>query len=77
MEWVRPEGGSVGFPRIRGVDDVTPFVTRLREKYGTGVVPGHFFGAPEHFRIALGGRHDVLEAGLTRLGDALDKELES
>jgi aspartate/methionine/tyrosine aminotransferase len=75
LEWVRPKGGSVGFPRIRGIDDVTPFVTRLRERYGTGVVPGHFFGAPEHFRVALGGRHEVLKAGLARLGEALDKEL--
>ena len=65
----------MGFPRIKGLDDVTPFVSLLRERYGTGVVPGHFFGAPGHFRVALGGKRDVLESGLARLGDALDKEL--
>jgi aspartate/methionine/tyrosine aminotransferase len=74
LEWVRPAGGSVGFPKIRGVDDVTGFVEVLRERYDTGVVPGHFFEAPAHFRIALGGRRDVLEGGLERLGTALDKE---
>jgi len=75
LSWVRPGGGSVGFPRIEGVDDVSSFVATLRESYGTGVVPGRFFEAPAHFRIAMGGRRDVLEEGLRRLGEALDKEL--
>lgn len=75
LQWVRPAGGSVGFPRIEGVDDVTSFVEVLRDRYDTGVVPGYFFEAPAHFRIALGGRRDVLEAGLEKLGTALDKEL--
>jgi aspartate/methionine/tyrosine aminotransferase len=74
LQWVRPSGGSVGFPRIEGVDDVTGFVELLRDRYDTGVVPGYFFEAPAHFRIALGGRKDVLEGGLERLGTALDKE---
>jgi hypothetical protein len=77
LEWVPPAGGSVGFPRIRGLDDATGFVTTLRERYGTGVVPGAFFEAPAHFRIALGGRPEVLEKGLERLGEALERELRS
>jgi len=75
LEWVRPGGGSVGFPRVRGIEDVTAFVTALRERYDTGVVPGYFFEAPGHFRVALGGKGDVLKMGLERLGEALDKEL--
>jgi aspartate/methionine/tyrosine aminotransferase len=75
LAWVRPRGGSVGFPKIEGLDDVTSFVTVLRERYDTGVVPGHFFEAPAHFRIAMGGKREVLEEGLLRLGEALDKEL--
>lgn len=75
LEWVRPRGGSVGFPRIRGAEDASPFVEVLRECYGTGVVPGRFFEAPGHFRIAMGGRREVLEVGLQRLAEALDKEL--
>jgi len=75
LEWIRPGGGSVGFPRVRGVEDATPFVDALRERYDTGVVPGHFFEAPGHFRVALGGKRDVLTVGLERLGKALDKEL--
>lgn len=75
LEWVPPGGGSVGFPRIRGLEDVSSFVELLRERYDTGVVPGRFFEAPGHFRVALGGKREVLEEGLERLGDALDKEL--
>jgi aspartate/methionine/tyrosine aminotransferase len=74
LEWVQPGGGSVGFPRIRGVEDVSSFVKALRERYDTGVVPGYFFEAPGHFRVALGGKTEILEGGLERLGDALDKE---
>ncbi len=74
LEWVEPGGGSVGFPRIRGVEDTTSFVDVLRERYDPGVVPGRFFEAPGHFRVAVGGKMDVLEGGLERLGEALDKE---
>jgi aspartate/methionine/tyrosine aminotransferase len=74
LEWVQPKGGSVGFPRIGGVEDVSTFVEVLRERYETGVVPGHFFEAPSHFRVALGGESAVLAKGLERLGDALDQE---
>ena len=72
LEWVPPAGGSVGFPRIRGMADVSDFVVSLREDYDTGVVPGHFFEAPAHFRIALGGHGKILQEGLNRLGQALD-----
>jgi len=72
LEWVPPAGGSVGFPRIRGIADASDFVVKLREEYDTGVVPGYFFEAPAHFRIALGGRGEILKEGLNRLGQALD-----
>ena len=71
LEWVPPAGGSVGFPRLRGQADASDFVRRLREDYDTGVVPGYFFEAPAHFRVALGGEEAVLEEGLNRLGRAL------
>ncbi|MCJ7627037.1 MAG: aminotransferase class I/II-fold pyridoxal phosphate-dependent enzyme [Longimicrobiales bacterium] len=75
LEWVQPGGGSVGFPRIPGVEDVGSFVKVLRERYDTGVVPGQFFEAPGHFRIAMGGTKEIREGGLERLGNALDKEI--
>ncbi len=69
---VAPAGGTVVFPRLRGVDDSTPFVDRLAHDYDTGIVPGSFFQAPAHVRIAFGGKRDVLEEGLARIAKALD-----
>ena len=72
LEWIEPIGGSVGFPRLRGVEDAEPFVDFAAERFDVGVTPGRFFGAPAHFRVSVAGRADVLEEGLTRLGAALD-----
>jgi hypothetical protein len=36
------------------------------------VVPGDFFEMPQHFRLGIGGDSKTLEAGLERLGAALD-----
>jgi len=74
LEWVRPAGGNVAFPRIRGIADTTDFARRLHADYDTAIVPGHFFGAPGHFRIAFGCERSVLEGGLDRLAQALDAE---
>ena len=49
------QAGTVVFPRIRGVEDAGPFVERLARDFDTDVVPGRFFQAPAHFRIAFGG----------------------
>jgi aspartate/methionine/tyrosine aminotransferase len=45
----------------------------LREKYDTSVVPGRFFEMPAHFRIGITSETTILEAGLERLGKALDE----
>jgi hypothetical protein len=71
LELAQPPGCSVVFPRIAGVADAGPFVTRLLERHGVGVAPGAFFHAPAHFRVSLAGRPDVLEAGLSKIGAAL------
>jgi len=71
VDWVPPAGGSVAFPRMRGVEDTWSFARYLRERYETGVVPGRFFEAPGHFRLALGGERTVLVEGLRRLGRGL------
>jgi hypothetical protein len=66
------EHGTVVFPRWRG-GDVARLCELLREKYETTVVPGHFFAAPAHFRLGLGGDTATFTAGLERLGVALDE----
>jgi aspartate/methionine/tyrosine aminotransferase len=73
LECVRPEFGTVMFPRLRSGETSTRLCQLLREKYETTVVPGRFFERPTHFRVGISGDTDVLEAGLERLGKALDE----
>ncbi len=72
LEWVRPSGGNVAFPRLHGEADTSGFADRLLGQYGTAIVPGRFFEAPGHFRIAFGCTRPTLDAGLDRIGRALD-----
>jgi aspartate/methionine/tyrosine aminotransferase len=71
LEYVWSDYGTTCFPRpkhgtIEQLDGI------LRERYETSVVPGRFFGMPQHFRIGLGGDPDMTAEGLRRLGKALD-----
>jgi aspartate/methionine/tyrosine aminotransferase len=72
LEYVPPAGGTVVFPRIRGCADTTGFAERLLAKRETAVVPGHFFQAPQHFRLGFSGSTESLQGGLERLAAALD-----
>jgi len=71
LEWVKPAGGTVAFPRVREVESADAFAERLLLQYETAVVPGRFFEAPAHVRLALGIRADVLERGLAAVRRAL------
>jgi aspartate/methionine/tyrosine aminotransferase len=71
IEAVPLTAGTVVFPRTNlPVEDVCRF---LRERYEASVVPGHFFGREEHFRIGIGGDTEPLREGLDRLHDALSR----
>ncbi|NNM77872.1 aminotransferase class I/II-fold pyridoxal phosphate-dependent enzyme [Sphingomonas sp. ID1715] len=65
-------GGITAFPRLIGasVDDLHRL---LREEYETSIVPGAFFGAPDHFRVGMGSATELVGEGLDRLGAALDR----
>jgi len=68
LSWVRPRGGSIGFPRLRADLDVDRFSADLVEAEGVLLLPGTRFGHPgNHFRIGFG-RSDlpVAVAGLER-----------
>ena len=73
LECVRPQFGTVMFPRLRSGETTEKLCQLLREKYETTVVPGRFFERPEHFRVGIAGDTAILEAGLERLGSALDE----
>ena len=71
LECMDPPGGTVMFPRIRGVDDAGRFVERLLSGRETAVVPGRFFDAPAHFRLGFGGATETVRGGLEAVKAAL------
>ena len=66
-----PDAGITLFPRWPG-GDVDALNLLLRRSYDTSIVPGRFFDSAAHFRIGIGGDSAMIEAGLARLGTALD-----
>jgi hypothetical protein len=64
--------GMIAFPRLLH-GDVETLAHVLREEHETTVVPGRFFEAPEHFRLAIGAAPETVTEGLARLGAALDR----
>jgi aspartate/methionine/tyrosine aminotransferase len=73
LEWVEPRGGTVAFPRLRGVDDTSNFADRLMAERETAIVPGRFFEAPQHFRIGFSSTPEVVSGGLDAIAAALDR----
>jgi aspartate/methionine/tyrosine aminotransferase len=68
LVWVRPRGGSIGFPRLLDDERIDDFAARLVEQEGVLLLPGSQFGhTGNHFRIGFG-RDDLPEAlaGLER-----------
>jgi aspartate/methionine/tyrosine aminotransferase len=70
LKWIPPVGGPVCFPKLRS-GSATKFVDQLRAKYEVGLIPGHFFEMPKHFRLGFGGDHTNLKKGLARMSEAL------
>jgi aspartate/methionine/tyrosine aminotransferase len=73
IEWVKPRAGSVGFMRCSLDMSSEELCQRLIEEKSTFMVPGDCFGVPKHIRIGYGNRIAVLEEGLKRFTDFLDK----
>jgi aspartate/methionine/tyrosine aminotransferase len=71
LEWLEPSAGTTCFPRVKEMEDTAPFVNRLIKEHDTIVVPGRFFQAPQHIRVAFGGDTEMIREALTRLDRAL------
>ena len=75
LEWVRPSGGVVCFPRIVGetAGGTDGFYRRLLEDHGAYVGPGHWFERPDsYFRLGYGWPTSAdLEGGLAAISAAL------
>jgi hypothetical protein len=62
--------GATVFPRlVEGDGDV--LFGRLTSEFETSLVPGRFFGRPDHIRIGLGADPAMTRVGLERVADAL------
>jgi aspartate/methionine/tyrosine aminotransferase len=66
---VTTDSGTTAFPRLKH-GNVDAFITHLREKHETSVVPGRFFSMPGHFRVGLGVNNEMFAEGLRRLTKA-------
>ena len=69
--WVRPRGGSIGFPELRAGVPIDRFTDELIAAEGVLLAPGSIFGhAGNHFRVGFG-RSDlpVALAGLDAFAD--------
>jgi aspartate/methionine/tyrosine aminotransferase len=74
LEWIPPDGGTVGFPRITDKVNSQDLAQILRKEYSTSIVPGDFFEMPQHFRLGWGLASDGLEQGLKNIAEALIKQ---
>jgi aspartate/methionine/tyrosine aminotransferase len=68
--WVEPAAGAVGWVNL-GVGDTIELAEHLARDHDTLVVPGGFFGAPDHVRVGLGVDAAVFASGLSRITSAL------
>ena len=75
LEWVRPAGGVVCFPRMTAqpAGGAEGFYRRLLEDHGAYVGPGHWFEMPDtHFRLGYGWpTPEELTSGLAAISAAL------
>ena len=70
--WVRPRGGSIGFPRLVADESIDTFAADLVAEEGVLLLPGSVFGHPgDHFRVGFG--RDGFAAGLDRLAAFVER----
>ena len=65
--WIRPQAGSIAFPRWVGGTDVEQFCQSVLDQQGVMIVPGSIFDFPgNHFRVGLGRRNFAEALGRVR-----------
>jgi aspartate/methionine/tyrosine aminotransferase len=62
--------GTTVFPRLKRGDG-DELLALLTARFETSIVPGRFFGRPDHIRVGLGGDPAMTRSGLERLASAL------
>lgn len=54
IEWVRPEGGMVCFPRLKSPRPTTEIARELVQQKQVFILPGETFDMPHHARVGFG-----------------------
>ena len=67
-----PAGGTVAFPGSCGWPTSTASSIACSSNITRAVVPGRFFGHPQHVRVAFGMGAEELSRGLDAVAAALD-----
>jgi aspartate/methionine/tyrosine aminotransferase len=70
VDWVRPRGGMIAFPRLISGADSRRFCDYAATQ-GLLFAPGDCFGVRDHFRIALGVGRDWYALAMQRLKELL------
>jgi aspartate/methionine/tyrosine aminotransferase len=74
FSWVRPRGGSIGFPRLLADAPIDEFSAALVQAEGVLLLPASQFGYPgNHFRIGFG--RENLPQALARLEAFAERRL--
>ena len=74
LEWVRPRGGSIGFPELTADIAIDAFAQNLLDAEGVLLAPGSLFGHPgNHFRLGFG--RAGFSDGLARFGAYVEHTL--
>ena len=71
FEWVRPNAGPIGFPRLRPDLDVDAFCEHLATTAGVLLLPGSVYDQLRHVRVGFG------RANMAEALERLDRHLET
>ena len=70
FDWVRPQGGCVGFVKYKGHDHIENFCERLVKEKGVLLMPASIYDhKSNHFRIGFGRKN--MPQALDRLKEFL------
>jgi aspartate/methionine/tyrosine aminotransferase len=71
LSWCEPPGGVICFPRVEANISSDDLAGILKKEYDTAIVPGRFFGAPQHFRLGFDLEKGLLKKALENIRNAL------
>jgi len=71
LEWVKPHGGVMCFPRYRANMSSIELCQKLLHDHGVMVNPGEYFNLDGHIRLGYACPEDILRSGLNALGKGL------